>query len=76
MSFWTQKKGGSLDDEVSGMHFWLSLICRIIAVRKEVDALGGSVIATRGGMIHLILTLCRQFEDAFVKAIDGGKGGA
>ena len=26
-------------------------------------------------MIHLILSLCRQFEDAFGKAIDGGKGG-
>lgn len=48
----------------------------IIAVRKEVDAMGGQVIATRGGMIHLVLQLCRQFEDAFGKAIDGGKGGA
>jgi dynamin 1-like protein len=47
----------------------------IISVRKEVDAMGGQVIATRGGMIHLILQLCRQFEDAFTKAIDGGKGG-
>jgi hypothetical protein len=47
----------------------------IIAVRKEVDAMGGQVIATRGGMIHLVLQLCRQFEDAFGKAIDGGKGG-
>jgi hypothetical protein len=38
--------------------------------------MGGQVIATRGGMIHLVLQLCRQFEDAFGKAIDGGKGGA
>lgn len=37
--------------------------------------MGGQVIATRGGMIHMILQLCRQFEDAFTKAIDGGKGG-
>lgn len=37
--------------------------------------MGGQVIATRGGMIHLVLQLCRQFEDAFGKAIDGGKGG-
>ena len=32
----------------------------IIAVRKQVDAMGGSVIASRGGMIHLVLQLCRQ----------------
>ncbi len=37
--------------------------------------MGGQQVATRGGMIHLVLTLCRQFEDAFAKAIDGGKGG-
>lgn len=54
---------------------FVSWWCSIIACRKEVDAMGGQVIATRGGMIHLILQLCRQFEDAFVKAIDGGKGG-
>ena len=54
----------------------LHVACSIIAVRKEVDAMGGQVIATRGGMIHLVLQLCRQFEDAFGKAIDGGKGGA
>lgn len=49
--------------------------CRIIALRKEVDSMGGQQVATRGGMIHLILTLCRQFEDAFNKAVDGGKDG-
>jgi hypothetical protein len=38
--------------------------------------MGGQVIATRGGMIHLVLQQCRNFEDAFNKAIDGGKGGA
>ena len=30
---------------------------------------------TRGGMLHLVLQLCRQFEDAFAKCVDGGKGG-
>ncbi len=58
------------------MRCLLAACCSIIAVKKEVDAMGGQVIATRGGMIHLILQLCRQFEDAFAKAIDGGKGGA
>ncbi len=48
----------------------------IISLEKELESLGGKVAATRGGMIHLILSLCRQFEDAFAKAIDGGKGGA
>lgn len=47
----------------------------IIGLRKEVDSMGGQQVATRGGMIHLILTLCRQFEDAFAKNVDGGKGG-
>ena len=54
----------------------LCAVRSIIAVKKEVDAMGGQVIATRGGMIHLVLQLCRQFEEAFNKAIDGGKGGA
>ena len=31
--------------------------------------------ATRGGMLHLVLKLCREFEDAFAKCVDGGKGG-
>ena len=26
-------------------------------------------------MLHLVLNLCRQFEDAFAKCVDGGKGG-
>ena len=45
-------------------------------MRKEVDALGGPIATSRGGMIHLILTLLRAFEDAFAKATDGGRGGA
>ena len=35
----------------------------------------GVQTATRGGMLHLVLNLCRQFEDAFAKCVDGGKGG-
>lgn len=26
-------------------------------------------------MLHLVLQLCRQFEDAFAKCVDGGKNG-
>lgn len=47
----------------------------IISLEKELDTLGGKVAATRGGMIHLVLSLCRQFEDAFAASVDGGKGG-
>ena len=32
-------------------------------------------VATRGGMLHLVLQLCRHFEDAFAKCVDGGKNG-
>lgn len=37
--------------------------------------MGGPPVSSRGGMVHLILSLCRQFEEAFGKAVDGGKGG-
>lgn len=37
--------------------------------------MGGPPVTSRGGMVHLILSLCRQFEEAFGKAVDGGKGG-
>ena len=37
--------------------------------------MGGPPVTSRGGMVHLILSLCRQFEEAFNKAVDGGKGG-
>lgn len=37
---------------------------------------GGPAATSRGEMIHLVLTLCRKFETAFAKLIDGGKGGA
>lgn len=48
----------------------------IIAAKREVEAMGGPLVATRGGMIHTILRLCRDFEEAFAKAVDGGKDGA
>ena len=51
------------------------IVCSIISLEKELDSLGGKVAATRGGMIHSVLSLCRQFEDAFSTSIDGGKGG-
>ncbi len=38
--------------------------------------MGGPAATSRGEMIHLVLTLCRKFETAFAKLIDGGKGGA
>ena len=47
----------------------------IIGLEKELASLGGAPISSRGGMVHLILTLCRNFEEAFAKAVDGGKGG-
>ena len=45
-------------------------------LQKELEAMGGPAAITRGEMIHLVLTLCRKFETAFAKLIDGGKGGA
>jgi hypothetical protein len=44
-------------------------------LKRELDAMGGPAANSRGEMIHLILTLCRKFETAFGKLIDGGKGG-
>jgi dynamin 1-like protein len=44
-------------------------------LEKELAAMGGPPVTSRGGMVHLILTLCRNFEEAFAKAVDGGKGG-
>ncbi|DBA78839.1 TPA: hypothetical protein ACH3X1_008727 [Trebouxia sp. C0004] len=42
---------------------------------EGVEQHGGPPVTSRGGMVHLILSLCRQFEEAFGKAVDGGKGG-
>lgn len=39
----------------------------IIALEKELEALGGPGAASRGSMIHLVLQLCRTFEEAFGK---------
>ncbi|KAK9812407.1 hypothetical protein WJX73_008699 [Symbiochloris irregularis] len=47
----------------------------IVNLEKELESMGGSQVATRGGMLHLVLQLCRQFEDAFAKCVDGGKNG-
>lgn len=45
-------------------------------LQRELEAMGGPAATSRGEMIHLVLTLCRKFETAFAKLIDGGKGGA
>lgn len=47
----------------------------IVGIEKELESMGGAQVATRGGMLHLVLQLCRQFEDAFSKCVDGGKQG-
>jgi len=39
----------------------------IISLEKELESLGGPGTATRGSMIHLVLQLCRTFEEAFGK---------
>ena len=39
----------------------------IISLEKELESLGGPGAATRGSMIHLVLQLCRTFEEAFTK---------
>lgn len=48
----------------------------IMELQRELEAMGGPAATSRGEMIHLVLTLCRKFETAFSKLIDGGKGGA
>ena len=40
----------------------------IAGLEKELASLGGPVIEGRGGMIHLLLQLCRQFEESFCQA--------
>ncbi|PSC76903.1 dynamin-related 1E-like [Micractinium conductrix] len=47
----------------------------IMDLQRELEAMGGPAATSRGEMIHLVLTLCRKFETAFAKLIDGGKGG-
>lgn len=49
--------------------------CSIMDLKRELDAMGGPAATSRGEMVHLVLTLCRKFETAFGKLIDGGKGG-
>ena len=47
----------------------------IAGLERELASLGGPAVDGRGGMVHLLLQLCRQFEDAFAAAVDGGKNG-
>lgn len=47
----------------------------IAGLERELASLGGPSVEGRGGMVHLLLQLCRQFEDAFAGAVDGGKNG-
>ena len=47
----------------------------IAGLERELAALGGPAVDGRGGMVHLLLQLCRQFEDAFAASVDGGKNG-
>lgn len=41
----------------------------IISLEKELESLGGPQSGSRGGMIHLVLQLCRTFEEAFAKVL-------
>ena len=47
----------------------------IMDLQRELESMGGPAATSRGEMIHLVLTLCRKFETAYAKLIDGGKGG-
>lgn len=46
----------------------------IVSLEKELESLGGPQSGSRGGMLHLVLQLCRTFEEAFAKvcSISGG----
>lgn len=44
-------------------------------LERELQGMGGPAATSRGEMIHLVLTICRKFETAFNKLVDGGKGG-
>lgn len=39
----------------------------IISLEKELESMGGPQSNTRGAMVHLVLQLCRTFEEAFAK---------
>lgn len=51
------------------------VLTSVVELEEEIQNLGGTQIASKGGMIHLILQLCKSFEAAYNKQIDGGKGG-
>eukprot|EP01025_Chloroclados_australasicus_P041541 TRINITY_DN4402_c0_g1_i1.p1 TRINITY_DN4402_c0_g1~~TRINITY_DN4402_c0_g1_i1.p1 ORF type:complete len:629 (+),score=111.69 TRINITY_DN4402_c0_g1_i1:342-2228(+) len=44
-------------------------------LQSEMDRIGAPAPLTRGGMIHLIMKILRQFEEQFTDTIDSGKNG-
>jgi hypothetical protein len=57
------------------MHTPLPRARSVMDLQKELEAMGGPAATNRGEMVHLVLTHCRKFGNAFNKLIDGGKGG-
>lgn len=47
----------------------------ILSLQKECEALGPSIMESRGQMMHFILKRCRDFETAFCELVDRGRGG-
>eukprot|EP00210_Caulerpa_lentillifera_P005765 g5512.t1 len=52
-----------------------SIKSEILALEKELAALGASMMDSRGQMVHFILKRCREFETTYSELIDRGKGG-
>lgn len=44
-------------------------------LQRELDAMGGIVDTSRGGMVHTMLVQMRQFEMSYKKALEGGRPG-
>lgn len=44
-------------------------------MQKELKRLGPMTANNRGAMVHEILSLCRDFDAAYARMLDGGKGG-
>ncbi|GHP02455.1 hypothetical protein PPROV_000121200 [Pycnococcus provasolii] len=47
----------------------------IQALQAELRSLGGPAMASRGEMLHMVLTLCREFDRAYETLLDRGKNG-
>ncbi|GMH42885.1 hypothetical protein BSKO_10804 [Bryopsis sp. KO-2023] len=47
----------------------------ILSLQRECEALGPSLMESRGQMMHFILKRCRDFETAFCELVDRGRGG-